>query len=92
MNRLQERMTAAQSALRRAQTAAEPARQAEAAASPAAQKAGAHAAEGIDYDRLAAAIASALNGTAVQMDGHAVGVLVTGTVSKEIAREAKRRG
>lgn len=41
---------------------------------------------------MAAAIASALNGTAVQMDGHAVGVLVTGTVSKEIAREAKRRG
>lgn len=40
---------------------------------------------------MAAAIASALNGTAVQMDGHAVGVLVTGTVSKEIAREAKRR-
>ena len=92
MNRLQERMTAAQSSLRRALKAAEPARQAEAAASPAAQKAGTRAAEGIDYDRLAAAIASALNGTAVQMDGHAVGVLVTGTVSKEIAREAKRRG
>lgn len=41
---------------------------------------------------MAAAIATALNGTTVQMDGHAVGVLVTGTVSKEIAREAKRRG
>lgn len=41
---------------------------------------------------MAAAIAAALNGTTVQMDGHAVGVLVTGTVSREIAREAKRRG
>lgn len=41
---------------------------------------------------MAAAIAAALDGTTVQMDGHAVGVLVTGTVSKEIAREAKRRG
>lgn len=92
MNRVNESVKAMQSALRRAQAATEQAGHAEMAASPAAQKSGMRATERIDYDRLAAAIASALNGTAVQMDGHAVGVLVTGTVSKEIAREAKRRG
>ena len=45
----------------------------------------------IDYDRLAGAIASAMAGTSVQMDGQAVGVLVTGAVSREMGRRVKAR-
>lgn len=45
----------------------------------------------IDYDRMASAIASAMGGMSVQMDGHAVGVLVTPTVSGEIARQTRAR-
>ena len=41
----------------------------------------------IDYDRLAGAIASALAGTYVQMDGQAVGVLVAPTVSRQFGRQ-----
>ena len=40
----------------------------------------------IDYDRLAGAIASAMAGTSVQMDGQAVGVLVAPTVSRQFGR------
>lgn len=45
----------------------------------------------IDYDRLAGAIASALAGTSVQMDGQAVGVLVAPTVSREFGRQTLAR-
>ena len=41
----------------------------------------------IDYDRLAGAIASAMAGTSVQMDGQAVGVLVAPTVSRQFGRQ-----
>lgn len=92
MNQMNERMAAMQSAVRRAQKAAGQADEPAVRTVQAAQRTDSRPAEMIDYDRLAAAIASALNGTTVQMDGHAVGVLVTGTVSREIAREAKRRG
>ena len=44
-----------------------------------------------DYDRLAGAIASALAGTSVQMDGQAVGVLVAPTVSREFGRQTLAR-
>lgn len=40
-------------------------------------------------DSLAQAIAAALSGTAVQLDGQTVGQLVTPTISKEIARQAR---
>lgn len=42
----------------------------------------------IQAESLAQAIAAALSGTAVQMDGQTVGHLVTPTVSREIARQA----
>lgn len=45
----------------------------------------------IDYDRLAGAIASALAGTSVQMDGQAVGVLVAPTVSRAFGRQTLAR-
>ena len=45
----------------------------------------------IDYDRLASVIASSLSGMSVQMDGQAVGVLVTGAVSREMGRRVKAR-
>ncbi|MGN0747313.1 MAG: hypothetical protein ACI4ML_11600 [Aristaeellaceae bacterium] len=45
----------------------------------------------IDYDRLAGAIASAMAGTSVQMDGQAVGVLVAPTVSREFGRQTLAR-
>lgn len=45
----------------------------------------------IDYDRLAAAVASAMGGMSVQMDGHAVGVMVAPTVSAEMGRQSKSR-
>ena len=45
----------------------------------------------IDYDRLAGAIASALAGTSVQMDGQAVGVLVAPTVSRQFGRQTLAR-
>ena len=45
----------------------------------------------IDYDRLASVIASSLAGMSVQMDGQAVGVLVTGAVSREMGRRVKAR-
>lgn len=41
----------------------------------------------VDAAALSRAIASALSGTTVQMDGQAVGQLVTPTVSREIARQ-----
>ena len=40
-----------------------------------------------DAHAIAQAVAAALSGAAVQMDGHAVGQLVAPTVSQEIARE-----
>ena len=46
----------------------------------------AQSAPAIDYDRLAGAIASAMAGTSVQMDGQAVGVLVAPTVSRQFGR------
>lgn len=45
----------------------------------------------IDYDRMAGAIASALAGTSVQMDGQAVGVLVAPTVSRAFGRQTLAR-
>lgn len=45
----------------------------------------------IDYDRLAVAIASAMAGTSVQMDGQAVGVLVAPTVSRQFGRQTLAR-
>ena len=92
MNHVNERITAMQSAIRRAQKVVGQTDDPAARTVQPVQRADSRTTEIIDYDRLAAAIASALNGTTVQMDGHAVGVLVTGTVSREIAREAKRRG
>lgn len=44
---------------------------------------------GIDYDLLASAVASAVNGSTVQMDGQAVGQLVAPTVSRAIQQEAR---
>lgn len=46
------------------------------------------AAAPVDAAALSRAIASALSGTTVQMDGQAVGQLVTPAVSREIARQA----
>lgn len=45
------------------------------------------AAPAVDAHSIAQAVASALAGVSVQMDGHAVGQLVTPTVSREIARQ-----
>lgn len=45
----------------------------------------------IEYDRLAGAIASAMAGTSVQMDGQAVGVLVAPTVSRQFGRQTLAR-
>lgn len=49
------------------------------------------AAVGIDYGRLGQAVAAAMAGMSVQMDGQAVGVLVTGAVSREMGRRVKAR-
>ena len=46
---------------------------------------------GIDYGQLGQAMAGALSGMSVQMDGQAVGVLVTGAVSREMGRRVKGR-
>lgn len=45
-------------------------------------------AQGIDYDRLASAVAGVLTGAVVQMDGRAVGELVAPTVSRSIQQGA----
>ena len=45
----------------------------------------------IDYPRLASAIAAAMTGVTVQMDGHTVGALVEPTVSEKIAKATKMR-
>ncbi|MGN0778894.1 MAG: hypothetical protein ACI4MJ_07095 [Aristaeellaceae bacterium] len=45
----------------------------------------------IDYDRLAGAIASALSGTSVQMDGQAVGALVAPSVSRAMGKKTLSR-
>lgn len=47
--------------------------------------------ERIDYGRLAQTIADAMGGMSVQMDGQAVGMLVTPTVSREIGRQVHSR-
>lgn len=46
---------------------------------------------GIDYGQLGQAVAAAMAGMSVQMDGQAVGVLVTGAVSREMGRRVKAR-
>lgn len=46
---------------------------------------------GIDYGQLGQAVAAAMTGMSVQMDGQAVGVLVTGAVSREMGRRVKAR-
>lgn len=46
---------------------------------------------GIDYGQLGQAVAAALSGMSVQMDGQAVGVLVTDAVSREMGRRVKAR-
>ena len=46
---------------------------------------------GIDYGQLGQAMAGALAGMSVQMDSQAVGVLVTGAVSREMGRRVKGR-
>lgn len=46
---------------------------------------------GIDYGQLGQAVAGALAGMSVQMDSQAVGVLVTGAVSREMGRRVKGR-
>lgn len=43
----------------------------------------------MDYARLAQAVADALGGMAVQMDGQTVGMLVTPTVSRELGRQVR---
>lgn len=50
-------------------------------------RSGQHTAPTIDAADLAQAVASALSGTSVLMDGQTVGQLVTPTVSREIARQ-----
>lgn len=45
----------------------------------------------IDYDKIAQAVATALGGVQVSMDGRAVGALVAPTVSKAINQSAKTR-
>lgn len=45
----------------------------------------------IDYSRLASAIAAAMTGVTVQMDGRTVGALVEPTVSEKIAKATKMR-
>ncbi len=50
---------------------------------------GGQAAPAVDAQSIAQAMAGALSGVAVQMDGRTVGQLVTPTVSREIARQAK---
>ena len=52
---------------------------------------GAGVAVGIDYGQLGQAVAAAMAGMSVQMDGQAVGVLVTGAVSREMGRRVKAR-
>ena len=52
---------------------------------------GAGGAVGIDYGQLGQAMAGALAGMSVQMDSQAVGVLVTGAVSREMGRRVKGR-
>ena len=52
---------------------------------------GAGGAVGIDYGQLGHAVAGALAGMSVQMDSQAVGVLVTGAVSREMGRRVKGR-
>ena len=52
---------------------------------------GAGGAVGIDYGQLGQAVAAAMAGMSVQMDGQAVGVLVTGAVSREMGRRVKAR-
>ena len=44
--------------------------------------------QSIDYGRMSAAIASALSGATVEMDGQAVGVLIAPVVSGEIEKKA----
>ena len=46
---------------------------------------------GIDYGQLGQAVAAAMDGMSVQMDRKAVGVLVTGAVSREMGRRVKAR-
>lgn len=52
---------------------------------------GAGGAVSIDYGQLGQAVAAAMAGMSVQMDGQAVGVLVTGAVSREMGRRVKGR-
>lgn len=52
---------------------------------------GAGGSVGIDYGQLGQAVAGALAGMSVQMDSQAVGVLVTGAVSREMGRRVKGR-
>ena len=49
------------------------------------------AAQGIDYARLGQAVAAAMAGLSVQLDGQTVGMLVTPTVSREMGRQARAR-
>lgn len=53
-----------------------------------AYRAGSSNTQGIDYNRLAATLASALAGATVQMDGQTVGVLIAPVVSSEIEHKA----
>lgn len=46
---------------------------------------------GIDYDKIAQAVASALGNVQVRMDGKAVGALVAPAVSREIGKSTKSR-
>lgn len=52
---------------------------------------GAGGAVSIDYGQLGQAVAGAMAGMSVQMDSQAVGVLVTGAVSREMGRRVKGR-
>lgn len=53
-------------------------------------RSGSGAAAAFDADALAMAVRGALNGAVVQMDGHTVGTLLTETVSRNIAQNARR--
>lgn len=53
-------------------------------------RSGSGAAAAFDADALAMAVRDALNGAVVQMDGHTVGTLLTETVSRNIALDARR--
>lgn len=54
------------------------------------RRSGSDTSSGIDYDRLAGAVAAAMSRLHIQMDARTVGQLVTDTVSEEIAKRSRQ--